>query len=146
LNNITIAKDYIVQAEERIYHAKNAMKRGSYAYVVRQSQEATELALKASLRLIGIEFPKIHDVGAILKQHKHKYPQWFQEIIPRLAKISRKLRREREPSMYGDEESGIPPSALYGEKEAKDALKNASYVLNNVKKLFEEYLKNNKNV
>ena len=43
--------------------------------------------------------------------------------------------------MYGDEESGIPPSALYGEKEAKDALKNASYVLKNVKKLFEEYLK-----
>jgi HEPN domain-containing protein len=91
--------------------------------------------------LIGIEPPKIHDVGAILKHHKHKYPQWFQQIIPRLARISRKLRREREPSMYGDEESGIPPSALYGEKEAKNALKNASYVLNNVKKLFEEYLK-----
>jgi HEPN domain-containing protein len=40
-----------------------------------------------------------------------------------LARISRKLRREREPSMYGDEESRISPSELYGEKEAKDALK-----------------------
>jgi len=119
LNNVNIAKDYIVQAEERIYHAKNALKRGSYAYVVRQSQEATELALKASLRLIGIEPSKIHDVGAILKQYKHKYPHQFQQIILRLARISRKLRREREPSMYCDEESGILPSELYVRKKLK---------------------------
>jgi HEPN domain-containing protein len=140
LNNITIAKDYIVQAEERIYHAKNALKRGSYAYVVRQSQEATELALKASLRLIGIEPPKIHDVGAILKQHKHKYPQWFQQIILRLARISRKLRRERNHQCMVMKRAEFLHQH-YSEKEAKDALKNASYVLNNVKKLFEEYLK-----
>jgi HEPN domain-containing protein len=141
LNNIEIARDYIVQAEERIYHARNALKKGSYAYVIRQSQEASELALKASLRLIGIEPPKIHDVGPILKQYKHKYPQWFQQIIPELARISRKLRREREPSMYGDEESGVPPSALYDEKDAKNALKDARYILNSVKKLFTEHLK-----
>jgi HEPN domain-containing protein len=35
--------------------------------------------------------------------------------------------------MYGDEESGAPPSALYDEKDAKNALKDARYILNNVK-------------
>lgn len=140
MNNVEMAKDYIIQAEERIYHAKEALKKGAHPYVIRQSQEAVELALKASLRLVGIEPPKIHDVGPILKQHKSKYPQWFQQIIPELARISRRLRREREPSMYGDEESGVPPSALYDEKDAKDALKKAKYIVNNVKKLLAEHL------
>ncbi len=139
MNNIEMAKDYITQAKERVYNARRSIKRGLYPYVIRQSQEAVELSLKASLRLIGIEPPKIHDVGPILKQHKDKYPEWFQQIIPELARISRKLRREREPSMYGDEESGAPPSTLYDEKDAKEALRNAKQVLEKVEKLLSEY-------
>lgn len=136
MNNIEMAKDYIIQAEERIRNARSSLKRGLYPYVVRQSQEAIELALKASLRLIGIEPPKVHDVGPILKQHRNKFPEWFQKIIPEFARISRKLRREREPSMYDDEESGMPPSALYDEKDAKEALKNAKQVLKGGGKTF----------
>ena len=53
-----MAKSYVKQAEERLYHAKEALKRGNYPYVVRQCQEAVELLLKAALRLVGIEPPK----------------------------------------------------------------------------------------
>jgi HEPN domain-containing protein len=40
---------------ERLKHAKEAFESGNYPYVVRQCQEAVELLLKASLRLVGIE-------------------------------------------------------------------------------------------
>jgi len=46
LKNIAMAKSYIRQAEERVKHAEEALKSGNYAYVVRQCQEAVELALK----------------------------------------------------------------------------------------------------
>jgi hypothetical protein len=45
-------------------------------------------------------------VGPILRREAGKFPQWFRGRIPELARISRRLRRGREPSMCGDEESG----------------------------------------
>jgi len=55
MNNVSMAKSYIRQAYERLKHAKEAFESGNYPYVVRQCQEAVELLLKASLRLVGIE-------------------------------------------------------------------------------------------
>jgi len=45
-----------------------------------------------------------------------------------LASFSRRLRRERELSMYGDEETGASPDELYGRADAKDALSMAREV------------------
>ena len=134
-----MARSYIRQAEERIHHAREALQRGNYPYVVRQCQEAVELSLKAALRLVGVEPPKWHDVGPILRKEVHRFPQWFQAEIPRLARISRMLRREREPSMYGDEESGLPPDALYDREDAEEALRLAEEVFNAVVKLLQSF-------
>jgi HEPN domain-containing protein len=106
--------------------------------VIRQSQEAVELLLKASLRLVGIEPPKWHDVGPILRKEAQRFPEWFQQEIPRLARISRKLRREREPAMYGDEELGLPPEEIYDRDDAVEALQWASEVSRIVHRLYEE--------
>jgi HEPN domain-containing protein len=139
LNNIDMAKSYIRQAEERIKHAEEALKTGNYAFTIRQSQEAVELALKGALRLLTIEPPKWHDVGPIIKRHKDIFPQWFSERIDEVASISRRLRREREPSMYGDEETGTPPDQLYSLMDAEEALQSAKFVLNLCIKLVEEF-------
>ncbi|MEZ0289811.1 MAG: HEPN domain-containing protein [Sulfolobales archaeon] len=136
-----MARSYIRQAEERIRHAREALERESYPYVVRQCQEAVELLLKASLRLVGIEPPKWHDVGPVLKREKTRFPEWFQQEINTLARISRRLRREREPSMYGDEESGTPPDMLYDRLDAEEALRDAEYVSRVVVRLFEELVR-----
>lgn len=55
-----------------------------------------------------------------------------------MASISRSLRKEREFSMYGDEESGIPPEELHTRIDAERALNDAEKVLLLVKKLFNE--------
>jgi HEPN domain-containing protein len=138
MNNVAMARAYVVQAVERIRHSEEAMERGNYPYVVRQCQEAVELLLKAALRLVGVEPPKWHDVGAILKSEVERFPSWFRSEVPKLARISRKLRREREPAMYGDEESGLPPNELYDEEDAREALRWATQVFQAVSKLFKE--------
>ena len=138
MNSVNMARAYLKQAQERLKHAREALESGNYPYVIRQSQETVEPALKATLRLVGIEPPKWHDVGPALKKEAEKFPDWFREKIPRLARISRRLRREREPLLYGDEESGIPPDELYTLEDAEEALKWALEVFETVVKLFRE--------
>ncbi|MEM2238228.1 MAG: HEPN domain-containing protein [Candidatus Caldarchaeum sp.] len=128
LNSRDMAESYLRQAAEPIKHAEEALAEGSHAYVIRQCQEVVELSLKAALRLAGIEPPKWHDVGPLLKEQRHRFKPGFSEKIDTLASYSRKLRREREPSMYGDEETGTPPERLYTRSDAEEALGMAKYV------------------
>lgn len=139
MNNLDLAEAYVSEARRRIRIAEEALREGALAYCIRQSQEAVELLLKASLRLVGIEPPKMHDVGPVLVQFADRFPEWFRESIPELAAVSRWLRREREPSMYGDEELGIPPTKLYTEPYARKALESAKLVHNYVERLLAEY-------
>jgi HEPN domain-containing protein len=138
LNNIEMARSYFRQAEERVKHAEESLITGNYAFTIRQSQEAVELSLKGALRLLGIEPPKWHDVGPVLKRERELFPGWFNERIDEIASISRRLRREREPSMYGDEETGTAPDQLYGLTDAEEALKSSKTVLKLCLRLIEE--------
>ncbi|MEZ0394685.1 MAG: HEPN domain-containing protein [Desulfurococcaceae archaeon] len=138
MNNVDMARSYVRQAEERLLHAREALGRGSYPYVVRQCQEAVELLLKAALRLVGVEPPKWHDVGPVLRRERARFPEWFQHEVDALARISRRLRREREPSMYGDEEAGVPPELLYDRADAEEALGSAEHVYEVVARLLGE--------
>ncbi|MCH4816430.1 MAG: HEPN domain-containing protein [Saccharolobus sp.] len=135
MNNNDLAKSYVRQAEERIKHSKEALNEGNYPYVVRQCQEAVELLLKASLRYVGIEPPKLHDVGYLLRKEKDRFPQWFQDKIDEFAYYSRVLRSERESAMYGDEETGATPEELYSKFDAENAIKMCESVHVSVKKL-----------
>lgn len=138
MNTLEMALAYVREAERRVRTAEGALREGALAYCIRQSQEAVELLLKAALRLVGVEPPKWHDVGPVLVELSDRFPQWFRERIPELAAISRWLRREREPSMYGDEELGLPPTRLYTEPYARKALEGAKLVYEQVKRLIEE--------
>lgn len=86
-----------------------------------------------------MEPPKWHDVGPLLKEFREKFPDWFERDIDTFASISRELRREREPSMYGDEETGTPPYTLYSRRDAERALENAKFVVESCQKLLEEW-------
>ena len=56
----------------------------------------------------------------------------------KMSSISRILRREREPSMYGDEELALPPDELYTFEDAKTAFDGCAFIFNNCKKLLDE--------
>lgn len=137
MTNREMAEGLLSQAAEIFLEAESLRGRGVWNLVVRRSQEVVELALKAALRTAGLEVPQIHDVGIILKDHREKFPEAFRKEIDRFASISRRLRREREVSFYGDEETGAPPQRLYTEGEARVAVEEAGYVLDRCRELLQ---------
>ena len=80
LNNLDMARSYLRQAMERVRHAEEALTNGNYPYVVRQCQEAVELALKAALRIVGVEPPKWHDVRPVLRGSRVDFRRGFGNI------------------------------------------------------------------
>ena len=135
MNNIAMAASYLRQAEERLKHARESLESGNYPYTIRACQEAVELSLKSALRTVGIEPPKIHDVGQILRKNANLFPEWFKKDINKVAAISRKLRKEREASMYGDEELSLTPDEIYTEEDAREAVQDCDFVFQNCKRL-----------
>ncbi len=135
MTNREMAEGFLAQAGEILLEAGGLRRRGAWNLVVRRSQEVVELALKAALRTAGVEVPRIHDVGILLKDQREKFPDVFRKEIDRLASISRRLRREREVSFYGDEETGAPPQRLYTEDDARVAVEEAGYVLDRCREL-----------
>lgn len=135
---IKIAMSYMRQAEARLKDSKEAYPEKNYPYTVRLSQECVELCLKAVLKAVGIEYPKVHDVSDVLIDVKHRFPQWFQAETDFLSESSKILVKKRGPSLYGGEEGFLSPEDIMGENDAEDALKRAKKTFELCKKLLEE--------
>jgi HEPN domain-containing protein len=138
LNLLEVASSYLRQAEPRLRDAKRAMEEGRLAYALRLSQECLELSLKASLKLVGIEYPKKHDVSEVLLRVRARFPDWFAPDVPDLAEASRALAERRAISMYGDEERGLSPEHLIGKEEAAEAWRWARKAFEAGRRLLEE--------
>ena len=95
--------------------------------------------MKACLRTVAVEYPKVHDVGDVLKVSRHKFPEWLREEIDKLAEISHELSEKRAPSMYGIEVMGKTPSQLFDRKEAEEALAKAKYTYEVVSRFIKEF-------
>ncbi len=130
MRNRGLAADYVRRAAVRVQAIKVLHDAGSWADVVRESQEAVELALKGLLRNSGIEPPRLHDVSAILTGERERLPESVHAHVDRMAAISRDLRRDRELAFYGAED--LVPSEFYGEPDALRALEGARFVVETV--------------
>ncbi len=97
-----------------------------------------ELCLKAVLKAVGIDYPKVHDVSYVLEEVRGRFPPWFQSEIPNLAESSTILVLKRELSFYGGEEAFLSPEEVIGRADAEDAITRASRTFDNCDKLLEE--------
>lgn len=127
MTNDSLARSYLHKAQVRLDVLDLLMTRQAYSDVVREAQELVELGLKAMLRHVGIEPPKWHDVGAMLLEHRGRFPASIQTELQRLAAASTWLRKERELSFYGDID--FIPTEQYGPAEAGRAIDDARFVL-----------------
>lgn len=130
MRNPGLATDHVKRATVRLRVVDLLYEAASWADVVRESQEAVELALKGLLRAHGIEAPRTHDVSAVLIAETDRLPPSIQSDVERLAAVSRDLRRDRELAFYGAED--LVPSEFYGEKDARRALEGARFVVETV--------------
>ncbi|MBS7626803.1 HEPN domain-containing protein [Candidatus Bathyarchaeota archaeon] len=120
-----IAAAYLQQARSRLKDAAGALKDGNYPYSLRLSQECVELSLKASLKLVGIEYPKVHDVSDVLLRVKERFPEWFKEELEDMCEASKVLASKREIAFYGSEEEYLSPEEIIGGREAESAVSKA---------------------
>jgi len=123
----SLAQAYLAKARSRLKALAVLRDDGAFSDVVREAQELVELALKAMLRAAGVEPPKFHDVGALLVDHRQRFPADVAVQVERAAQISGDLRRERELAFYGDID--FIPTEQYSAEDAVTAYNNAAWVL-----------------
>ena len=127
MRNRDLAADHLRRAGARLRALDVLFESGSWADVVRESQEVVELALKGLLRACGVEPPRIPDVADVLLAERDRLPKALAPHVERLAGISRTLRRDRELAFYGAED--LTPSTFYRESDAVTARDSARDVV-----------------
>ncbi|MFQ5842590.1 MAG: HEPN domain-containing protein [Thermodesulfobacteriota bacterium] len=135
MTNITLAQSYIKKATDRLDILDLLLKKAAYSDVMREAQEIVELATKGMLRAVGIEPPKFHDVGDLLLEHTDKYPGHISKHVEKIASISKRLRKERELSFYGDID--FIPTEEYTKDDAQEAIDGANFIVTVARKLIE---------
>ncbi len=131
MRNPDLAHDYFRRAEVRL-RALDVLHDGeSWADVVRESQEIVELTLKALLRSIGVDPPRVHDVSGVLLAESARVPEALTPNLETLADASRQLRRDRELAFYGAED--LTPSDFYTRQDADQARASARRTVELVK-------------
>lgn len=128
-----LARSYLEKATKRKRVLDVLMEEAAYSDVIREAQELVELAMKAMLRWVGIDPPKWHDVGPIMLENVELFLDPLRPDLPRLAEISRWLRKEREFSFYGDID--FIPTEQYSRADAERAIVDALFVLDRARRL-----------
>ena len=137
MDNHSLAKRHYHTACVILEEAKELFRKEVFHLVVRRSQECVELALKGVLDYLGIDYPKKHDVGNVLRKVLTQKNIGNKETIDRLVKISKELAENREISFYGSED-GSTPDELFTQGNAENAIAKATYVLEFAKGVLEE--------
>ncbi len=127
MTNGSLAESYLLKATKRLRILPVLLDDEAYSDVVREAQEIVELALKGMLRQVGVEPPRWHDVGSILREHRDRLPDAVAAEVDDLAAISSDLRKDRELSFYGDID--FIPTEHYSRDDAERALAGARRVV-----------------
>lgn len=126
MHNRDLINDYLKRASDRLLALDLFLKIKSWANAVRESQEVVEICIKALLRHLQIDPPRIHDVGSIVLANIDKFPIEEHDSVKKLVSISRTLRRDRELAFYGSED--LTPSEFYIEEDAVTAVDQAKFI------------------
>lgn len=132
MRNDKAARSYLADAEIILKEAEDSQPAGHYHRVVRKSQEAAELAVKGLFRLWGLEHPKSHLLGRVIKRELVRRKVLDRKVAEQLAYDSDSLALDREPSFYGSPD-GIPASQLFDAEDGEEALAKARRVLATVR-------------
>lgn len=109
---------------------KIAVEEENYNIAVRRAQEVVELAIKGCLRMLGIDYPKVHDAGYIFSIEASKMLPFKESSLREIERISKWLAEARAPSFYGEKD--------FTRKDAIKAMEDAAFVLDEIKTMLKE--------
>ncbi|MGD9896705.1 MAG: HEPN domain-containing protein [Candidatus Methylacidiphilaceae bacterium] len=136
MTQIELAFAYLRLAEDRLQALGVFRECKSYANLRRESQEIVELVLKAALRSLGVDPPKIHEVGRLVAREIEALPEDLRAEARVLIGASRELRKDREMSFYG--EIDALPTETFSAAEGEEAYRWASLAVSWLRKLLAE--------
>ncbi len=130
MNNFETGDRLLQEAREFLPELERAFERGSWNIVVRRAQEIVELSLKAALKMMGIEYPKEHDMGDVFAQGCAARSLGVDDSeLEAVREISARLARERQPAFHMER--------TYSRADATRARQGAQMVLGLVDRLAE---------
>lgn len=138
MTSTEIGRSLVRQARLIVAEAERHARGGAWHLAVRRAQEVVELSLKGLLRIAGVEVPRVHDVGVLVGEHAPRLGPEVGEHLDRLVSVSRRLRAERELSLYGDPTLDTPPDRLYTRVDGEAAVQDARFVLDLVERQLPE--------
>lgn len=127
MTNRSLAEAYLAKTGLRLKALALLRDEGAHSDVVREAQELVELALKGALRAVGVEPPRLHDVGALPLEHAGRFSPEVRPRLPRVAEIAKRLRKERELAFHGDLD--LIPTVEYSAEDAASAHSDAAWTL-----------------
>lgn len=129
MTNFESGEKLLKEAEEYFEEMIAAYKRGSWNVVIRRAQEVIELNLKGLLKIMGVEYPKVHDPSEyFLETLKTKGIEVEETIAERIKSISADLADKRAPAFYYEKD--------YTSKEATEAKEGAEFIAEFIKGLY----------
>ena len=130
-NNFETGENLLAEAELDLERVNSEYRNKHWNRVVRASQEAVEHCLKGLLKMMGVEYPKVHDVGDVFEMAcAEKNIDISEEILQEVKEVSTKLAEERAPAFYMEK--------VYTKQEAEEAKQSAEKVLAEVRELSEK--------
>jgi len=141
MSNIELARAGIERAGRWLQGASRALQDARWDDAVYSSQMAVEQSAKAVLIVLGIDFPKEHDVSIVFEALSKRIdmPEWFRRKVPEIGKAVAELAELRGLAGYGFEQ-GI--GVEYFKDYAPEAIKKAREVHEACFKLLNEAFKN----
>lgn len=130
MNNKACANAYMKDARIIFEEGKESFTKGHWHRVVRKCQEAVELTIKGYFRYLGIEYPKSHILGRIIRKELSRFIK--KEDIEKLSFIADSLTFDRGPAFYGTPD-GISAAELFTKEDAEEAMEKAKWVIEGLK-------------
>ncbi len=137
MTSTDLARSYLAKTRARLGALAVLREYDAHSDVVREAQELVELALTGMLRAVGVEPPKVHDVGSLLVEHTTLFVPDVRDDLPRAAAISKRLRRDRELAFYGDVD--FIPTEQYTSTDARQAYDDAAWVVGLATRVIERF-------
>lgn len=131
MNNLEAGHNLIREAVEYFDEVERAFMRGSWNIVVRKSQEVVELVQKGMLKILGVEYPKVHDPSDFfIKILEKKGIPLNKEDAIKIVNISAELTEKRAPALYFEKQ--------YNVQDAQGAKEGAGFVLGIIKRILNQ--------
>lgn len=115
--------DRLLKDAEIYYEEMHSMyDKERWNIVMRRAQEVVELSLKGILKMMGIEYPKVHNPAPlVVKLVQEKGIKLEKDMVERILITSEILVKERAPSFYSEK--------VYSKEDADKAKKGAKEIL-----------------